>query len=419
MTRLTYVASGCGYTRINFPDVAKDPELCSRVNEILSIANNTYENHGFALLYNAFVEAKFGLQFQLFKDSVEFIEADSGGLQMVTRGMNITDDKKDGIYKNQGLYSNYAMCFDEIPLKFSGEKSSRLDMSNRWFDKELFEACARKTGQNIRRQIEMFIEMKSASKPILITQGNCYDTYMKWADLVLGEIPEENLKYIGGVAMGAAALGHGTLEDIRRAFYYTQLPNDLLNIRHMHLLAVGSLPRLLPNLVFIRSGVYDKDLHLTYDSTTHTSGIHQGRFYSDKKTIEFPREFDRKIWTEIYESMVDYTGIDITLEHFHELMNINSTEYLEKYGNKNKFVETYIAMTVTSVNNFRKHVNLCLKKKSELLGVMDRKGTHSAFESLYEVRTLDDFRHWEDEVGRFLPSSPVRNSAPSSLESFW
>ena len=53
---------------------------------------------------------------------------------------------------------------------------------------------------------------------------------LKWVEYVLDEIPKSNHQFIGGVAMGAAALGTGTLEDIERAFIFTDFYN-MVNCR--------------------------------------------------------------------------------------------------------------------------------------------------------------------------------------------
>ena len=56
------------------------------------------------------------------------------------------------------------------------------------------EHYSRETGKNIKRQIEIFLEEKSSSKPMIIAQGNCYETYMYWVEYVLKEIPSSYYK---------------------------------------------------------------------------------------------------------------------------------------------------------------------------------------------------------------------------------
>ena len=55
--------------------------------------------------------------------------------------------------------------------------------------------------------------------------------------------------------MGSAALGMGQLEDVKRAFYVTQMPYT--RPFHLHVLGVGALRRILPYICFSQSGLYE------------------------------------------------------------------------------------------------------------------------------------------------------------------
>ena len=91
-----------------------------------------------------------------YKDHVHEIHADSGGLQIVTQGMVITDELKDKVYENQAEWADVGMCFDEIPVILTGDRSDRNDTKARFFDFENYEELARKTGRNVKRQLEIF-----------------------------------------------------------------------------------------------------------------------------------------------------------------------------------------------------------------------------------------------------------------------
>lgn len=416
--KLTYVSSGTPYLRIAFKECVENPELKAWINDTFTRMQRNKETHDYGVLYNAWVEASFGAIFRdHFKSSLACVQADSGGLQIITRGMTITDELKRKIYVNQGSFSDMAMSFDEIPLAFSGVSSSRLDLSNRWFDSERFEHCASTTGKNIYEQILEFDKLGSQTKPVFIVQGNCYDTYMRWADLALKEIPSHLHERIGGVAMGAAALGHGTLEDIQRAFIYTEMPK-FSDENHMHLLAVGSVARLLPNLIFLQNGVY-KDLHLTYDSTTHTSGVHMGRYYINNRNFEFPRYFDRVKWDIIYNDVSQkFDMSDIPIETFNIGLNTKSPPFIEKFGSRNKMIQSTIAAILSSIWNFMDHVDQCLASKKVLLDFARKIGEYGTFSTLYQVQTKDDFDHWVKHVGKHVASKPVASQQRQTLEAF-
>jgi hypothetical protein len=414
--RLTYVASGCSYTRFNLKANESSPKTIEWIRSAFKKMQKD-PNHSFGTLYNAWTEQEFGPIFkQNYRDVLECIQADSGGLQIVTQGKTITSDMVDSVFDNQARYSTMAMSFDEIPLSFSGAKSTRLDLSNRWFDEHKFEECAKQTGRNVFKQIQKFVDMKSESKPIFITQGNCYETYMQWTDLAMKEIPQEYHQHIGGVAMGAAALGHGMLEDIQRAFFYTQLPMNLSS-NHLHLLAVGSVFRLVPNMIFMKSGLY-KDLHLTYDSTSHTCAATMGRFYAEKKAIDFPRRFEKVLYTKIYDDIRSKFELDMTLEEFHEAVNSTSRKFDEKYGNIHNFVVAQMAITLSTIQNFKDHVDACMKSDKELLSQVDSRDNPAFIKSLYKIKTKDDFDAWMRDVGKYMVSHSVQTGKPVTLDDF-
>jgi uncharacterized protein YktA (UPF0223 family) len=414
-----YTMSGCSYTRITFPEAYEDPECKKYISDVFSKMQHKGKHHSFSLLYNSWTEKTFGKTFkEQYKDSVDKIYCDSGGLQLITQGRTITDVEKNQVYANQSKFGDIGFSFDEIPVSFSGGKSARLDLANRWFDWDKFEDCAKLTGQNVAKQITTFLDEKSTCKPLFIAQGNCLETYQKWTELALKEIPKEHHKYIAGVAMGAAALGHGRLEDIQRAFYFTQLPIDISN-NHLHLLAVGSTTRLLPNIVFVQNGVY-KDIHISYDSTTHSSGIHMGRTYLDQRNFEFPRHFDKIIWQKMYDNLINNDfHPELTIEEYYKSMNMASKKYEAKFGSRIPLIKSYVATTCAGVANFINHVEECYASKKELLKLADRQNSHLIFNSLYEVKNLDDFNYWEKEIGRFVKSHSVATDKKNNLEEFF
>lgn len=418
MTVIEYVASGMGFTRLNSRTVCEGPELSQLV---YSAANKLHDNgHKFSCLYNAHTEHYFGERLRKYpQGSFENIYADSGGLQVVTQGLDITQKLKDDVYVNQGTWADKGMCFDEIPLKFSGGRSSRLDLSNRWFDAANFEHLARLTGKNVNDQINKFRELDSQCKPVIIIQGNDYDTYMRWCEYLYDEVSVENRPFIGGVAMGAAALGHGALEDIRRAFYYMQLPIDLPS-NHMHLLAVGSVKRLIPNLIFINNGYY-KDIHLSYDSTTHTSGPHNGQFFSKEgKVIRFTRHAIKTIHSKMLSDIQEvYPEYDVTVEEFFDGITGNLKTVGDKYNDGGKgCIKAFLYDIFANIYFFTREVNAIATDLTKMSKYLDRKES-TPYNSLSEVQTLDDFNAWERTFRRFLTSKPVQSEKPLGLDDFF
>ena len=243
--RLDYVVSGTSYMRLSNPRIATNDTTVEIVKMLINKLVQDKHNHKFSMLYNGHTEAGFGERFQAYRESINDIHVDSGGLQIITQGMTITDELKKEVYRNQAKWGDVGMCFDEIPVVLTGDRSDRNDVKGRFFDKENYEEKARQTGQNIKQQLEIFDEEKSECKPFHILQGNCVDTYIRWFECLLEEIPTEWHDRLGGIAVGAAGLGTGPLEDVKRAFIAAQIktmwPQDTMKL---HVLGVGSIRRM-------------------------------------------------------------------------------------------------------------------------------------------------------------------------------
>jgi hypothetical protein len=417
MKQIEYVASGTSHTRILATAVFENPDVIDVINSYFSDLNGK-NGHQFSLLFNAFTEKDFGKKFvDHYKKSIYTIHADSGGLQIITQGKTITPELKDNVYKVQANYSDVAMCFDEIPITVVGESSDRNDTSGRIFDKDNLEQYARLTGKNIKRQIEVVLNEKSTAKPMIIAQGNCYETYMSWVEYILKEIPSSYYQHIGGIAMGAAALGTGPLEDIERAAYATQLPFQM-DEPYIHILGVGSIRRLLPYLALARSGYYPKNIHLSYDSTTHTSGVSMGLYYLDGG-MSITRSFSEDYIT-IYNdinSKYNFIGKGIDVYRFYEMINQNSSYYYldnkRETVDKEKMLLYYhnlIGYICSSISNFTYTINKCIKSESKLLSVAHKNKVSREINSLLNMRDLNDFKEWYNVFGNSTKSKRIKDS---------
>jgi hypothetical protein len=427
--KFEYVASGLSFLRVRFKE-SHSGTTAARLNDIWALLRGKH-NHEFSFLYNAFIEKEFG---EFFKGvyrgkGVNQIYADSGGLQMITLGKTITPQLKQEVYNNQGSYSDCAMSFDEIPVSLKSTRSSRSDTSSKYFDREKFEWCARESGKNIRDQIETFLKMKSEARPFFIAQGNDLESYVRWTELALEEIPKELHERIGGVALGAVALGTGTLEDCKRAFYYTQLPLSQTT-HHFHLLGVGSVSRLLPVIAMQNHSVYQGTL-ISYDSTTHTSGVQMGRYYGPDFQWITPgrlfRDDEGKYQTENGgQGAEDYKFINADVrkyvkdyivddDFFMEAMNIPVRAYQKLHnGNYMPPLEAFSAYFVGSTMNFIRHVDAVTQDFTLAHGLVDET-TYSAINDMRNVKTKQDFEHWLRHAGTSLDSTPIEDGQPASL----
>jgi len=412
-----YVASGTSYFKLMYQE-SLEPQNLDWFSRTFGSLNDQH-NHKISLLYNAYTEKRPGKWCgSHYRNLVHNIHADSGGLQMITLGRTITNELKEEVYANQAENSDIAMCFDVIPVRtLAGARSERLDLSNRRFDRSDLERCARETGKNLKRQIEFFLEKGTTAKPMLIAQGNDYDSYMKWVEFVQAEMPADYVKHIGGIAMGAAALGKGSLEDIKRAFYFTKLPIELEH-KNLHLLGVGSVYRMLPQFIFMQSGLY-KDVHMSYDSTTHTSGVTQGRYYMNDYAFTFTRAFDDSYQIVLDDMKKNFPFIEYTVNDLYNILNQSSRTYQANFGSIDPSLQLYVAYVSSSIKNFIEQVDRVSQSRDEVMSFA--KGLDkNAFNALYSVSTSEDFEHWVKHVGPYMASEPVQEYVePNSLESLF
>ena len=427
MKQLEYVASGTSHTRILASAVMESTEAIELINSYFTDLNGK-NNHKFSLLFNAFTEKDFGPKFkEHYAKSLYTIHADSGGLQIITQGKTITPNLKTSVYRTQAKCSDIAMCFDEIPIGIVGDRSDRNDTTGRYFDKDNLGFYAKTTGINIKSQIELFLEEKSSAKPMIIAQGNDYDSYMYWVEYILKEIPPSYLPYIGGIAMGGAALGTGVLEDMERAAYSTNLPFQMEE-PYVHILGVGSVRRLLPYIALSHSGFFPKNLHLSYDSTTHTSGVSIGLYYY-KKAISLGRDYKQHYnsYNAIYNDINDkynLAGKGIDLMMFHESINSNSSYYNDRVNNnidKDKMMLYYhclLGFVSSSISNFTKKINQCLKSKDYLIKIADENKVYSDINSLLNIDTIDKFLKWKNANSSSIKSKRIQNERPQTLDGF-
>jgi len=413
--RYEYVLSGVSFTRILFQEALTDPELIQDIADMFDRMNG--KGYDFSLLYNAFSEARFGKLLKgTYGNHIKNLYADSGGLQAITLGAKITPEMKRKVYLNQSESASVGMSFDEIPLSMSGDRSKRLDTSGRWFDFNKVDACAKQSGLNLLEQIEFFNNAKCSTRPVLICHGNDYDSFMKWADLVIKEIPKDLHQYIGGVALSSGAHGRGTLEDISRAFYYTQLPLDVTH-KHLHLLGVGSLSRMLPTITFVNNGLY-KDTHISFDSTTHSSSPHYGRYCTGSTDINITRHLEPGVIKSIYDDASKWFDIHCGHKEFFDGVNMASKKFEAKYGKRHSAIKSMVIWILSGASNFMENV-ANTNTRAKIAVVAGNRKEEAIFNSLYDVHTLDDFNHWNTHVGKHCSSDRINSSRPNTLSEFF
>jgi hypothetical protein len=164
--KLEYVASGCNYTRLPNPGAYELPDNLRFIEAVFRALQTIdgKDNHKFSLLYNAYTEKHFGVAFKkYYRPWLHTIHADSGGLQIITRGLQNTPETRGKVFENQAKFADIGMAFDEIPVKSTSASgtSAKIDTKRRYVDMENFESYARQTGLNVKDQIIKFDSLNS------------------------------------------------------------------------------------------------------------------------------------------------------------------------------------------------------------------------------------------------------------------
>lgn len=361
-----------------------------------------------AWLYNGYTEEKTGSHLDmLFGDQAKYY-VDSGGLQMITLGKTITEELKQSVYKNQAEWADYAMSFDEIPLKLLSKASRFHDTNSRIVDTENFDQYALRSANNLKTQIQYFIESKSTAKPFMILQGYDLQSYQRWADILLSVLSDEEIQHIGGVSCGAAALGQGELEDFKRAFICSaiDLPPHIKS--HIHLLGVGNIARLIPYIILNKNGALNCDT-LSFDSTTHASAFSLCKYQRSHKILSFsglnPRGFDSVV--DELDIFYRQIGVIQPKEMIKEGYLLSTAQLVEKHGDE--YRETYqlqkFANLFCNVKNFLDALELL---DNDISVLEDWYGSSAKkYLSFLDVTNEDKFIKWQSLNRSSLKSKAV------------
>ena len=170
--KLSYVISAVGMMGIFAPSGEEPwfPEYANTAKSLMNDLNKhidlTCKNSlpNVSMLYNAYTEEGFIPRFKTFDNfNAKSLYADSGGLQIVTAGRQVSPEIKMDVYKKQAI-ADYAMCFDEIPLISVTKVRTRNERSNtrnKVFIEDNMIESALATGRNIKEQTTYFRTSKS------------------------------------------------------------------------------------------------------------------------------------------------------------------------------------------------------------------------------------------------------------------
>jgi hypothetical protein len=258
-------------------------------------------------LFNAYQEEKDG---KLINDNDRFnhtsLYADSGGLQVITAGKTINDEVKEKVYKTQAMYCDYAMTFDEMPVKIVKELAtgSVAGADGQVFIDELISISAKKSAKHIQKQIDMFEELKTNTKIMPILHGYSGETFIEYAQTILNELHHIG-DHIQGVAI-ASLRGHADNKvGMMKVFDYVpkvinseKIPSEYK--KHVHLLGVGAHQRLLPALMMVKKGILPIE-KLSFDSTKIMKSYTYGKVFQSVEELINPKNFNPVLTLKKYD----------------------------------------------------------------------------------------------------------------------
>lgn len=422
-----YVASGVSHTRLTYPSHYNEPEIQGAIQYLLERIQNT-NNHTFSVLYNAYTEADYPKSFRpLFGDKIDRIHADSGGLQVVTRGYQFTKELKEKVYKNQALNSDIAMSFDEIPVKSKNPGTNMViqNMNLRVFDSSEFTNCAKKSRENLVEQIGMFLNFKEErrAKILPIIQGNSIDNYTQWYSILTDNLKEEERDLIPGLAFSTASFGIGIREEVERIVAMEKLKG---HYTYGHLLGFGGLGRFLPLLILASNGFLSFLERISYDSTVHTGNANRGRYLDKRGIVLAARQHMNPavitILEDIHTNLKTYApdflshfGLSLDEEFLHQ--SICQPTLFAKHQEKKHRKAIYIFLFVISqVINLMELLESALTNKTVLKNIINLSVSRSVTERgvlmslLDHVKSIDDYFYWQKTMSGFLKSAKIKDT---------
>lgn len=444
--KLKYCASSLtSFTRLM---MFKEQKFIDFINGQLERINNRIPNIDLTILYNAFTEPDVTKYYELLKENglPLLFYTDSGGLQVNltqtqgSKGAKINiEDTKMKIYEEQTKLSDFAMCFDEMPVHINeaertDDMHTRLDPTGRYFVSEDAFEKGRQTGVNVRNQIKKFKELGANTKVMVIIQGFTFEDYDEYAKGAYSEIPDEYYDQIGGIAI-ANTLTISAFESLdvmmRHQHHFTSIPKE--HLKHVHLLGVGGVNRLYPMLIMGQKESYWDDFVCNFDSTSATSAFVFGwsSRVENNKVKKIKLGYTRNVNTDhycsyLYEHFSDHiarhlTGVD-TLEDFRNLYTIYNDSGKRKKADfeehEKEFME-YVQLnaflsTVHELETFMVIADKIMNQRQfKYLGTEFRSIASLLNQS---VHTIDDYMKYRDHFRYMLSTKKAKLNYISSKE---
>jgi len=378
-------------------------------------------------LFNAFQEKNDGKSLtEDNKINHDAIYADSGGLQVLTRGLDITDEIKLTVYETQAKYCDFAMTFDEMPLKVIKNQDqfgkSAVENDRVVHIKEMVGISSKRSAYHIQQQIDVFNKLKTETKILPIIHGFSEESYIEYAETILENL--HNIKdNIQGMAIASLSATADNKVGIMKVFDYVPTLMNAKEIdskfrQHVHLLGVASYQRIIPVIMMAKKGILKSVKRISFDSTALTKSYTFGRACASVKDLLTPMHYEpllslnhwkdphskniRQFYNDLHNMFVDYPYY--VFDSVEDLMNhsqnngekLKPSKQFEKYGIE--YEKKYLAQVrYNTIFNMINYLSVIEAYLEDEITVEDIFGYNSTIRTIFETfehkaNTLNEMR---------------------------
>lgn len=361
-----------------------------------------------SLLYNAYVESSFGNFYKTYNNfGFDHLYADSGGLQVITTGKQLTEDLKLQIYENQ-KNADYGFCFDEIPVENKGIALSgggRANVSSKHFNNSRFVDCAIKTGNNINHQLKAFNGTNTSV--FYIVQGNTYQDMYTWFKEGYNQLEYKN--NIAGIAPADTCMGNGELESCDMLMASKLIFQEFEELeKRIHLLGIGSPTRMLPVLLLSKSGFLD-NVNISFDSSSNAMAYVMGKFKdADGNSANNKIQINKSIsdfldyFDELFKSEVPTYKKDVLYNYIVDNDILRTCGKITDQGSID--LPEYNTITSAFIPLYTTWLNIGFFKRCRYM-LEDKKIMSSAIGMLQHVKTTEDYLYWRRQYSSNIKSA--------------
>ena len=418
---LEYVSSGNSMWKVHSADPIDVRKI---LHELNSIKNSKY-----SFLYNAYTEKSLGEAiYKSYKSDAFNIHSDSGGLQIMLLGLPNTPQLRNEVYNHQKENSHVAMGFDIIPVIQDANASNvtnRLGFTSKVLETGKMYDAGMETGQNIKDQIAVMNSNVNVNdtKPQMIIHGNAFKDYENYYDGMTKILTSEDLKQVRGCAVSGAAIGGGTLQmcDMTNAMLSLDTPEHIK--KNIHLLGVGSVSKLLPVIMMMKSGRISEDTHISYDSSSHSGSFMFGNLLDPQTESGFAVTRGNTISIN-RASRIIYDTFPAIIDDIFGNFNEFNKEYITQINNEKtpgkRIIEDYVdsaeiehikrkiySVAMLHVNAHQHIFMNMLQRAIEDPVKYALKYRQQALLSLGDVTSQTQYEHWRNTAGQHIKSMPL------------